>query len=140
MTWDERNIRLAAALAECPDLRAISPGSEAVWLALRDSVCTRSRCSVTPLGGSVPIAVTNEYAGQELSEAMTWLRSHEELARSLSPTMLFRRLRAAATKGANGSARMAQQDALHGVTNVMADDSIAFVSFASDPHRSEVRA
>lgn len=140
MTVDERSLQLAAALAACPDLRASCPRSEAVWLAMRDSICTRSRCSVTPLGGTAPITVTNEYAGQELSEAMTWLRAHEELARSLSPTMLFRHLRGAATKGANGSARMAQQDALHGVTHVMADDSLAFVCFESEPRQSEVRA
>ena len=132
MARDELCTRLADALAGCPNLRATTRDSETLWLALREAVCTRSRCNVVPLGASAPVEVTEEYAGQELAEAMVWLRRHEHEARCLPPVLLFRRLRAAATRGANGSARMAQQDSLHGVTGVVPGQPVAFVSYGTD--------
>lgn len=125
---DERIAALAFALAACLDLRQPGVECERLWLALKDAICTRGRCRVIPLGSSAPVEVTDEYAGLELAEAMTWLRSHESEARSMTPVDLYRRLRAAATKGAHGSARMAQQDALHGMTEVSPGDPITFAS------------
>ena len=49
---------------------------------------------------------------------MSWLTRHEGKARDLDPLSLFVALRGVATRGADGSARAAQADALHGMTNV----------------------
>jgi len=62
--------------------------------------------------------VTAEYATDELIAAMSWLLAHDGEARKLRPLELFIMLRGVATKGANGSGRAAQADALHGMTNV----------------------
>lgn len=134
MAREEQCTRLAKALAQCPDLRAKTRESEALWLAMREAICTRARCHIVPLGAASPVEVTDEYAGQELAEAMVWLRKHEDEARCLPPVTLFRLLRAAATKGATGSARMAQQDSLHGVTGVVPGTPVAFVSYESDAY------
>ena len=125
---DERIAALAMALAACLDLRQPGLECERLWIALKEAVCTRGRCRIVPLGSSAPVEVTDEYAGQELAEAMTWLRRNETEARSMPPVDVYRRLRAAATKGAHGSARMAQQDALHGMTEVSPGDPITFAS------------
>lgn len=132
MAREEQWNRLADALAQCADLRAKTRESEALWLAMREAICTRTRCHIVPLGASAPVEVTEEYAGQELAEAMVWLRKNEVEARHLPPATLFRQLRAAATKGATGSARMAQQDSLHGVTGVVPGEPVAFVSYGPD--------
>lgn len=135
MAREEQCTRLAEALARCPDLRAKTLESEALWLEMRAAICTRARCHVVPLGASAPVEVTEEYAGQELAEAMVWLRKNEDEARCLPPVTLFRLMRAAATRGATGSARMAQQDSLHGVTGVVPGEPVAFVSYESDGYR-----
>ncbi|MFC6706857.1 hypothetical protein [Flexivirga alba] len=134
MAREEQCTKLAAALARCPDLRGQTCESEALWLAMRAAICTRTRCHIVPLGASAPVEVTEEYASQELAEAMVWLRKNESEARCLPPVTLFRLLRAAATKGARGSARMAQQDSLHGVTGVVPGEPVAFVAYESDAY------
>jgi hypothetical protein len=87
-------------------------------MTVRDLICTRSQAWVTPLGSTRPVLVTSEYAGEELVAAMAWLYSHDGEARLLAPVALFRLLRGIATRGANGSARAAQSDALCGLTAV----------------------
>lgn len=124
---DPRVTALVNALAGCINLFRPSPERDRLWLAMSEAICTRERCRVTPLGSSVAVELTSEYAGAELAEAMTWLRRNETHARGLDAGSLYRRLRAAATKGANGSARLAQQDALHGITNVPPGHPISFV-------------
>ncbi len=125
---NERITALALAFACCPNIRRPSKECERLWLAMKEAICTRGRSLVTPLGASAPVEVTDEYAGLELAEAMTWLRNNEAQARTMDEVALYRRLRAAATKGAHGSARMAQQDALHGITGVSPGDPLTFVS------------
>lgn len=125
---NERITALALAFACCTNIRRPSKECERLWLAMKEAICTRARCFVTPLGSSAPVEVTDEYAGLELAEAMTWLRHNEDEARTMDEVALYRRLRAAATKGANGSARMAQQDALHGITGVRPGDPLTFVT------------
>lgn len=117
---------LAAALQECDDLRKKSAPLERLWFLVRDVVCTRSVCHVTPMGSKSAVSITPEYATDELLAAMDWLRCHEAEARELTPSQLFIMLRGVATRGASGSARMAQSDALHGITNVVPGSPIAF--------------
>jgi len=106
------------ALVRCPPLSTQSPDRDRLWLVVRDCICTRGTAAVTPLGSSSQILVTSEYATDELIAAMSWLRAHDDDARKLRPLELFIMLRGVATKGANGSGRAAQADALHGMTGV----------------------
>lgn len=140
MGREEHCRRLAAALAGCGDLEEPSPEQEELWLALYEAVRTRTRCHVVPLGATAPVEVTDEYGGLEVLEAWGWLRGHEREARSLSSTLLFRRCRAAATRGAHGSARMAQQDSLHGMTGVGPGQPLGFVSCESAAFREWERS
>jgi len=112
--------RVWTALSTCPPLTQSSPERDLLWTTVRDLICTRSQTLVTPLGSTRPVRVTSEYAGDELVAAMGWLYSHEDEARLLAPVALFRRLRGVATRGANGSGRAAQSDALCGLTAVAA--------------------
>ena len=110
--------RIWTALSTCPPLTQSSPERDLLWTTVRDLICTRSQAWVTPLGSTRPVLVTSEYAGDELVAAMAWLYSHDGEARLLAPVALFRRLRGIATRGANGSGRAAQSDALCGLTAV----------------------
>lgn len=114
------------ALAACPTLAHPSPSRDAVWFAVQQSISTRGLCLVNPLGSTTHIPVTSDHATDELLAAMEWLRSHEREVRSLPPRALFVRLRGLATRGADGSARAAQADALHGMTNVPPGDPVVF--------------
>src|SRR4051794_15056292 len=127
MNMNETRGQLAAhALAACPPLTRPSVEREALWLVVREHICTRGLRFVTPLGSSSPIPVTADLASEELLAAMGWLGSHEHEARSMDPLRLFIKLRGVATKGASGSARAAQRDALHGLTQVSPGDPVIF--------------
>lgn len=106
---------------------AQSPEQEALWLTVQTGVCTAGRSSVTPLGSRRPVIVDAEYAGDEIIAAMRWLVDNEQEARALRPLELFVRLRGEATRGRLGSARMAQAEALHGLTNVPPGRPVRFV-------------
>lgn len=110
--------RLWEALVRCPPLSTGSTERDRLWLVVQECICTRGAAAVTPLGSRSQIVVTAEYASDELIAAMTWLQTHDHDARRLRPLELFVMLRGVATKGANGSGRAAQADALHGMTNV----------------------
>lgn len=117
---------VATALAGCATLRSPSASRDALWFAVQETICTRGLCLVTPLGSASQIPVTSEHATAELLAAMEWLTSHEAEARQLTPQGLFIKLRGVATRGAEGSARAAQSDALHGMTNVSPGDPVVF--------------
>jgi hypothetical protein len=117
---------VAEALAACSDLDQPSDEQERLWLAVRDAVCTRGLCLVTPLGSASSIPVTSDHSSVELIAAMEWLLSHEKEARQLPAMDLFIKLRGVATRGATGSARAAQADALHGLTHVTPGDPVVF--------------
>ena len=123
---ETRGQLVAEALMACPTLSQPSPELEAIWFAVRDTICTRGLCLVTPLGSSSPIEVTADQASEELLAAMEWLIRHEAEARRLAPHPLFVRLRGVATRGSGGSARSAQQDSLHGLTHVAAGQPVVF--------------
>lgn len=117
---------VAEALARCKLLTLPSPEVDTLWLAVRDNICTRGLCLVNPLGSSSSIPVTSEHATEELLAAMEWLIRHEIEGRGLTPLSLFIKLRGIATRGASGSARAAQSDALHGMTHVSPGDPVTF--------------
>ena len=125
---------LAAALARCEPLSQPSAARDELWITVRDLICTRGLCLVVPMGSSSPVPVTAEHATDELIAAMDWLQSHEREARAMSPQQLFIMLRGVATKGALGSARAAQADALHGMTHVSPGEPVVF----ADLDRAEV--
>ena len=113
-----RGQALADALAACPELAVRTESRDDLWIAVWSTICTESATDVVPLGATTPVRVTSEYATDELIAAMQWLTAHEDRARGLDPLRLFVMLRGAATRGATGSARSAQADHLHGLTNV----------------------
>ena len=115
-----------ATLRACPDLKLETPAREALWLTVQQEVCTRGWRMVRPFGSKKPYLVTDEQASEELIIAMTWLTTHEEWARSLSPLGLFVMLRGVATRTGHGSARAAQSDLLHGVTGVPAGQRLTW--------------
>ena len=123
---------VAAALVDCPSLKSPSFERDALWLAVQGHVCTKSVAYVVPLGSSSAVAVDRGYAGDELVAAMSWLLEHEEEARTLSPLKLFIRLRGEATRGRLGSARRAQADALHGMTEVPPGRPVRFLALDAD--------
>ena len=102
----------------CPSL--LEPGHErdALWFAVEAAICTHGFARVTPMGSMSRVLVSADQATDELIAAMSWLTHHEDEARKLDPLNLFIALRGVATRGADGSARAAQADALHGMTNV----------------------
>ena len=118
---------VAEALAACPTLAKGKPGYDRLWRAVEVAICTRGLCLVTPLGSSTSIPVTEDHAMVELLAAMEWLVAHVGEARAMTPIDLFIKLRGIATRGASGSARAAQADALHGLTNVSPGDPVIFV-------------
>ncbi|MDC5696837.1 hypothetical protein OO014_06165 [Intrasporangium calvum] len=118
---------VAEALAACPTLSKGTPEYDRLWRAVELGICTRGLCLVTPLGSSSSIAVTEDHAMVELLAAMEWLVAHAGEARALTPIELYIKLRGVATRGASGSARAAQADALHGLTNVSPGDPVIFV-------------
>ena len=102
----------------CPSLQEPSHERDDVWLAVESAICTHGFARVTPMGSSSRVLVGADQATDELIAAMMWLTRHEDEARKLDPLSLFIALRGVATRGADGSARAAQADALHGMTNV----------------------
>jgi hypothetical protein len=102
----------------CVTLQEPSPERDAVWLAVESAICTHGFARVTPMGSAARVLVGADQATDELIAAMTWLTRHEDEARKLDPLNLFIALRGVATRGADGSGRAAQGDALHGMTNV----------------------
>jgi hypothetical protein len=123
----ERSGRLIRkALRACPDLAEQTPASVALWLTIQDEICTNSWKMVRPFGSTKPYLVTADHATDELITAMTWLRANEEHARTLAPLALFVMLRGVATKTSGGSARAAQSDLLHGVTEVPAGQRLTW--------------
>ena len=109
---------LLDALNACPDLDEVSPAREQVWLAIKQEVCTTSPRMVRAFGSTRPVQVTEDHATEELITAWTWLTNHEAKARAMDPLELYVALRGAATRSATGSARAAQADLLHGLTEV----------------------
>lgn len=122
---------LWAALSSCPSLSEESTARDALWLTVWSVVCTRGSRSVTPMGSSGEVTVTAETVTDELLAAMEWLHRREEQARGLPPHSLFATMRCVATRSRRGSGRMAQADALHGMTNVSAGSRIRWVSLDS---------
>lgn len=102
----------------CPSLQEPSHERDAVWFAVESAVCTHGFARVTPMGSTSQVLVGSEHVTDELIAAMSWLTRHEQEARGLDPLNLFIALRGVATRGADGSARAAQADALHGMTSV----------------------
>lgn len=110
--------RIHRVLTACPDLRIPSSQRDAVWLTVQAEICTSGTRFVTPFGSSAPVMVTGDQATDELISAMEWLTEHQAEARALSPLRLFVMLRGVATRSKGGSARAAQADRLHGLTEV----------------------
>ena len=102
----------------CPSLQEPSRERDEVWLAVESAICTHGFACVTPMGSASRVLVGADQSTAELIAAMSWLTHHEDGARKLDPLSLFIALRGVATRGADGSARAAQADALHGMTNV----------------------
>ena len=125
---EARGQLVADALTACSTLDQRSPERDAIWFAIRDTICTRGLCVVTPLGSSTSIEVTAEHATDELIAAMEWLIGHEAEARQLGAHSLFIKLRGVATRGSSGSARSAQQDSLHGLTHVSPGQPVVFTN------------
>lgn len=125
---------LVDALAHCGALGEPSPQRDELWVTVRETVCTKGLCLVVPMGSSSPVPVTADHATDELIAAMDWLRTHESQARAMAAKQLFIMLRGVATKGALGSARAAQSDALHGMTHVRPGEPVVFAAL----DRSEV--
>lgn len=121
-----------SALHSCPSLAMESPRRDALWLSVRDAVCTRNAVRVIPLGSSAEVRIGPEHATSELLCAMEWLYAHEVTARGFQPIELFVKLRGIATRGANGSARLTQADALHGLTDVPSGQRIDWFSLDRD--------
>jgi len=106
------------AFIACPSLREASRERDDLWLAVESAICTHGFARVTPMGSTAQVLIGADHASDELIAAMSWLTRHEDEARDLDPLNLFIALRGVATRGADGSARAAQVDALHGMTNV----------------------
>ena len=127
---DPRAQRLWRALHDCANLTIQTPQRDTLWHAIDELVCTRSATRAVPFGSNTEVEITAEYAHDELIAAIEWLTANEVRARGLDPDHLFAALRAFATRGANGSARAAQLDMLHGMTNVPPGDPVRW--FALD--------
>ena len=120
--------RIQRALSACPNLRAPSSERDAVWLTVQTEICTSGTRFVTPFGSSAPVMITEDQATDELLSAMEWLMEHQTEARALSPLRLFVMLRGVATRSKGGSARAAQADRLHGLTEVPSGRPIRWTS------------
>lgn len=119
---------LQQALEATPPLRWPSSERDSLWLVVQHAICTRGRAVACPMGSLTPQEVGGEDARQdELLAAMSWLVEHEPEARELDRIELFRMLRGVAVRGKHGSARRAQEDALHGMTGVVAGEPVTFV-------------
>lgn len=123
-----RSLHLWQALRDCPALATKTPGRDALWQAIKDLVCTRHNTRAVPFGSNTEVEITEDYAHDELIAAIEWLNANEVHARTLDPDHLFAALRCVATRGANGSARAAQLDLLHGMTNVPPGDPVRWLS------------
>ncbi|KRC90081.1 hypothetical protein ASE25_11365 [Terrabacter sp. Root85] len=133
-TRDVKAEQLAESLRQCGPLAQVSDGRDDLWLTIQEVVCTRSTCHIVPMGSTSPVWVTPEHSTDELIAAMEWLVAHEAQARAMAPRELFIMLRGVATRGALGSARAAQADALHGMTHVSPGEPVVF----ADLEMSEV--
>lgn len=118
--------RLQAALAACPSLSEGGGARDALWLTVQDVVCSKATLLIAPHGSANPVEVTAEYSTDELIAAMAWLGGHEATARRLSATELYSTLRGQALRGGQGSARAAQADLLHGMTEVPAGSPVTW--------------
>ena len=127
-----RPLRLWTALTRCPSLTCAGPARDALWLTVQDEVCTRGFATVTPLGSSAEIVVSRDYSSDELLAAMEWLHANEQQAKRLDPVPLYKLMRGAATRGAHGSGRAAQSDALHGMTEVPPGSPVRWRSLDED--------
>ena len=125
---DRRALSLWQALRDCPSLCPRTPARDRLWNVVMDAVCTHTRTRVVPFGSTTEVEITPEHAHDEAIAAMEWLRTNEVRARALGPDHLFAAARAVATRGANGSARAAQMDLLHGMTNVPPGDPVRWLS------------
>lgn len=117
-TQREHDMALAAALSACPSVHEPSAPREELMLTIWHTVCTRKSRIVVPMGSSAPVTISPEYAPNELIAVMAWLGLHEQEARALTPSQLYRKMRAVATLGMNGSGRAARADQLRGLTEV----------------------
>lgn len=125
---DNAAAALKQALEATPPLRWHSSERDSLWLVIQDAICTRGRAFACPMGSLTPQEVGGEDARHdELVAAMSWLVEHEPEARGLDRVELFRMLRGVAVRGKHGSARRAQEDALHGMTGVVAGEPVTFV-------------
>ena len=132
---DRLGVGVTQVLARCSTLAVGSPARDALWIAVRDAVCTRRRRYVTPAGARRPVEVTVEHATVELLAAMGWLIQHEPEARAMAPAELRRALVRAACRGHRGSARAAHADSLHGMTEVSAGAVVRFIGLDDRPQR-----
>lgn len=115
------------ALANTPCLRQPSPERQSLWFVVQATVCTRGRAVGTAMGSTTQQDIGGEDArSDELVAAMTWLTAYEDVARLMSPSQLLRHLRGVAVRSHHGSARAAQADALHGMTEVAAGSPVQF--------------
>jgi len=114
------------ALAVVNSLGDPSAERDALWLSLWRAVTTRSDQWAAPIGSAVRVRVSDEHADAELISAWQWLTRHEVDARSMAPFELFVKLRGVATRSAQGSARAAIADSMHGVTGVPAGTWLTF--------------
>lgn len=108
------------ALNTCPSLAMPTPERDSLWLEVRSVVCTHTTAEITPFGSAAHVLVTEDHASEELIAAMAWMYEHEARARTLDSQQLLVALRAVATRTRPGSARSAQADCLHGMTDVPA--------------------
>lgn len=127
---DPNVLQLWRTLHDCAQLTTRTSQRDDLWHAIEDVVCTRAATRAVPFGSNTEVEITAEYAHDELIAAIEWLTANEVRARGLDPEHLFAMLRAVATRGANGSARAAQLDMLHGMTNVPPGDPVRW--FALD--------
>jgi len=115
------------ALSVSPPLSVQSAERDALWIAVADAICTRSRVEIAPLGSARLVDLGGEDArSAELLAAMEWLYANERAARALGPLPLFKKLRGVATRSAHGSARQALADSLKGISHVGAGDGICW--------------
>lgn len=116
------------ALRDTPMVRLPSAERDRLWIVVRDEVCTRGYVWARPLGSRGERQVGGEDARHtELLAAMGWLTENETEARRMDPGELMRKLRGVAVRGKRGSVRLAQADALHGMTHVTEDARLTFV-------------
>ena len=129
---DDRTRSLWQALRDCPLLSSKTPERDHLWLVVMETVCTWTSTRAVPYGSTTPVEITPDYAHDEAISAMDWLHTNEVRARTLDPDHLYAALRAVATRGSHGSARAAQLDLLHGMTDVPPGDPVRWLPLDED--------